>query len=351
VTAPGSSSNSCISSPCGQPFLELLGKGLGNLSKRHKYLVGVSGGRDSMALLNGLLRCGYRNLVICHLDHRLRGGVSAADAIFVAREARRLGVRLIRGEADVAMQAAVKKQSIETAARDSRYLFFSQCALGEKCNRIFLGHHGEDQLETILHHFFRGSGKRGLGGMREISTMMIGRRKLQILRPMLEIGREIINSWVDSEKIAWREDASNSSPAHSRNRLRNELVPSLEKILGRNFRSPILRVAKVLSAEDEYLDDQVKVLPFSFTGATLPVDELRGLCVALQRRVALCWLRARKVQEAGFREVEAVLSLLQSGDRAPARVNLPDHAQARRRSGKIYFARQRVATSQNSGGK
>jgi len=325
--------------PAASKLLTALEVSLADFSRRKKYLVGVSGGRDSMALLHGLVRSGFRNLVVCHLDHRLRGGVSAADAIFVTKETRKLGVRLIRGEADVAGRAATEKQSIETAAREERHHFFASCARAENCNRIFLGHHAEDQLETILHHFFRGSGRRGLGGMRFESTITVGRKRLVFLRPLLSIKRADINEWVEDEGILWREDASNSSPAHSRNRLRNELVPALESILGRNFRAPILRAATVLAAEDEWIESQVTSLPFSASAPNLPVSELRGLGIALQRRVVLQWLRSRKITDAGFKEVESVLSLLETGESAPARVNLPGNFHACRRAGKIFIFR------------
>jgi tRNA(Ile)-lysidine synthase len=291
-----------------------------------------------MALLHGLLECGFRKLVVCHLDHRLRGGVAAADAIFVARQARRLGLRVHRGECDVASMARQAKLSLETAARSARHQFFADCARRENCPRIFLGHHQEDQLETIMHHFFRGSGRRGLGGMSAESRVKVGRKTLIVLRPLLPVPRKVINDWVAERDIKWREDASNFSPVHSRNRLRHELLPVLEKILGRNFRQPVLRLAEVLAAEDDWLDLEVEALPWRADAVSLSVQRLREVPLALQRRVVLRWLRARSVDQAGFQEVARVLSLIGSGANVPARVNLPGERQARRRAGKIFLA-------------
>jgi hypothetical protein len=119
--------------------------------------------------------------------------------------------------------------------------------------------------------------------------------------------------------------------------LRNELIPALEKIVGRNFRTPVLRASKVLRTEDDWLDAQISSLPWKTTTASLPVEPLRALHLALQRRAVLHWLRANSVSEAGFREVELVLTLIRPGDTAPPRVNLPENLQARRRAGKIFL--------------
>lgn len=292
-----------------------------------------------MALLHGLRALGFRKLVICHLDHSLRGGVSAADSLFVANQARNMGVPCIRGEVDVRTIASSRGISLETAAREARQEFFATCARAESCNRIFLGHHADDQVETILHHFFRGSGRRGLAAMGRQTEICVNRRKLQILRPMIEIPRSEIEDWLRESHIPWREDASNSSPLHSRNRIRHELVPLLEKILGRNFREPVLRASAVLGAEDDWINEQLAGLSFTPTSPTLPVDFLRAIPVALRRRAVLQWLRAQKIDSAGFREVEAVLRLLDSGPQAPARVNLPQSMHARRRAGRIFLAK------------
>src|SRR5713101_3298081 len=112
-----------------------------------RYLVGVSGGRDSVALLHWLIDLGYKNLIVCHFDHQLRGRSSRADAIFVQKLAAKYDVDLALGSANVRALAAKKKMSIETAARDARYKFFAQVAKRRRCRTIFLGHHADDLVE------------------------------------------------------------------------------------------------------------------------------------------------------------------------------------------------------------
>jgi tRNA(Ile)-lysidine synthase len=121
----------------------------------HRYLVGVSGGRDSIALLHSLVDLDCKNLVVCHLNHQLRGKSSEADARFVEKLAGQLDLDLFVGTADVSILAKKNKLSIETAARAARYAFFAKVAKREKCKTIFLGHHADDLVETFLINLFR----------------------------------------------------------------------------------------------------------------------------------------------------------------------------------------------------
>ena len=137
---------------------------LGSLSRTARYLVGVSGGRDSVALLHALVEAGFRRLIVCHLNHGLRGRAAAADARFVATLAARLGLECESEQVDVARLAKKMGQSLETAAREVRYAFFARVARRRRCRSLFLGHHAGDQVETFLFNLFRGSGRGGLGG-------------------------------------------------------------------------------------------------------------------------------------------------------------------------------------------
>src|SRR4029077_17853471 len=122
------------------------------------YLIGVSGGRDSVALLHWLTNLGYRKLIVCHLNHQLRGRSSAADGRFVEKLAARYGADFEFGSANVRVIAKKKKNSIETAAREARYSFFARTAKRRRCHTIFLGHHADDLVETFLLNLIRGAG-------------------------------------------------------------------------------------------------------------------------------------------------------------------------------------------------
>ena len=121
-----------------------------------------------MTLLHRLTDLGYRRLIVCHLDHQLRGRASKADAQFVKKLAGRLKVECELDRTDVSALASRSKHSIESAGRMARYQFFARVARRRRCRTIFLGHHANDLVETFLINLFRGSGPTGFVGIRQI---------------------------------------------------------------------------------------------------------------------------------------------------------------------------------------
>ncbi len=325
-----------------------------------RYLIGVSGGRDSVVLLHWLVNLGYEKLIVCHLNHQLRGRMSNADARFVQKAVERynqefvgqaprlpssrIGKRSARpttrmadldfelGVVNVRALAAKQKISIETAAREARYKFFAETARRQKCKTIFLGHQADDLVETLLMNLFRGAGTAGLSGMREISTRRIDDVDLAIVRPFLGVWRKEIDIYVREHRIKFREDASNKNRNPLRNRIRLRIIPYLEKILGRNIRPAIWRAAAIASEEEDWVDGQ---LPDP-GNVELSVATLRALPIALQRRAILKWLRAHNISEVRFDVIEHVRSLLDPTARV-AKINLARDRHARRRSGKIFI--------------
>jgi tRNA(Ile)-lysidine synthase len=298
----------------------------------HPYLIGVSGGRDSVALLHSLIDLGYKNLIVCHLDHQLRGRSSAADARFVEKLAARYDVDLAIESANV--RALAKKLSIETAAREARYSFFAKVAKRRKCRTIFLAHHADDLVETFLINLFRGAGSTGLSGMREATTRRVDNVDLIIVRPLLGVWRNDIDKYVRKHRLKFREDASNKSLAPLRNRVRRRVVPYLENTLGRNIRQNIWRTATIMAEEENFFET---LLPERLSGLTaLAVEPLRKMSLAVQRRMLHKWLRAADVADIGFDLVERVRALLDVTNRV-AKTNLPQDRHVRRRAGQIFI--------------
>ena len=285
---------------------------MSGVSKKKKLLVGVSGGRDSMVLLCALRALGFERLVVCHLDHSLRGKASRADAAFVTKQAAKLRCALESARASTQDYATTNRKSLELAARELRQAFFAECAKRHKCRELVLAHHADDQIETCLFNFLRGSGPAGLGGMRPVSK----NGNLTIRRPMLGILREDIAAYQKRYRIPFREDASNLETVHTRNKLRLAVLPAIEKALGPAFRKTIPRAAEIFRAEDDCLSALVPKI-----GETLSCKELRSLPLAIQRRAVLRWLRERGVFEPGWEETQRVLSLLDTT--GPAKINLP----------------------------
>jgi tRNA(Ile)-lysidine synthase len=308
-------------------FLEQLSAALAMWPSRKKYLVAVSGGRDSMALLFGLDLLGYNKLVVCHLNHHLRGAAARADSLLAGKAAKKLGLEFELGEADVRRHALKEKLSLETAARDLRYAFLRSCARDHQCKRIFLGHHADDQIETCLFNFLRGSGAAGLGGMKLVAQT----RGLEILRPMLGITRDEITAFVAERRIPYRDDRSNADISHTRNMLRNRIIPAIKRAFGASFGPAILRAAEILREEEIWMASLVPEV-----GNALSCASLRSMPIALRRRVILGWLRRAGIEEVGFAEIHLVLSLLDVRG-GPAKVNLPGGRHARRRAGAIFL--------------
>jgi tRNA(Ile)-lysidine synthase len=307
---------------------------LRRLRPEARYLVGVSGGRDSVVLLHWLVGLGYKKLVVCHLNHQLRGRSSDADARFVQKLAAKYDADLEISSRNVGAIAARKKLSVETAAREARYRFFAQVAKRRRCRTIFLAHHADDLVETFLMNLFRGAGVTGLSAMREIATRRVEDVDLMIARPLLGVWRGDIDAYVGKHQLKFREDTSNKNLTPLRNRIRRRIIPYLEKTIGRNIRVNIWRAAMIAAEEEKWIESVAK--RSDAQDADLSVEKLRRLPTALQRRRIMKWLRARNVADVGFEVIERVRSLLDRDARV-AKVNLPQDRHVRRRAGKIFI--------------
>lgn len=218
-------------------------------------VVGVSGGPDSVCLLHLLKRlCEPQgpypgiSLHVAHLDHGLRGEAGRADAAFVADLAAQWGFAFTLGEADVPSIARQSHRSLEEVARQARYRFLRQVAASVGAERIAVAHHADDQVETLVMHWLRGSGLAGLAGMRALEG--------DIIRPLLGISRADIVRYCQQHQLPYREDASNQDRRFLRNRVRHDLLPVLEQY-NPNLRETLLRNAAVLAEDEAYIQEQV----------------------------------------------------------------------------------------------
>jgi len=300
--------------------------------------VGVSGGRDSVTLLHLLVEAGVPGLVVAHLDHALREA-SAEDAHFVSDLTARYGVPCVSSRDDVRARARRTRRSLETAARDARYAFFAEAAKRRNLRRVLLGHHADDRVETFLFNLLRGAGARGLGSMRPVSTHQVEGFALEVHRPLLGVWRTEIDAYVAKHALPFREDATNAEAVHTRNRLRHEVLPLLESVMGRDVRRTILRTTEVLGADEEFLSSLL--LPTDLE-PQLSVAAVRELPLAVQRRVLHAWLRANRVSDIAFEDIEHVRGLLGSSS---AKVNLSGGKHARRRAGRLFLEPGATATA------
>jgi tRNA(Ile)-lysidine synthetase-like protein len=198
-----------------------------------RFLIGVSGGADSVALLYALVEVGYRPHV-CHLNHRWRGKASDADAQFVRALAGKLGVPATIGSRTVGHGEAV--------ARRARLEFFERVSKKTGIRTLVLAHTADDQAETVLMRLIRGAGPTGLAGMaaeRRLGT-------LRVVRPLLAVTRAEILEYLKARRLKWREDASNADVRFLRNRVRHVLLPLLEREFNPGIRKVLLRTAAIM---------------------------------------------------------------------------------------------------------
>ena len=194
------------------------------LSGGEKVLAGVSGGIDSMVLLTLLqqfVEMSKGEIIVAHLNHRLRGKESDRDEAFVKNVAEVMGLICMTKKINVGDIAMKEGLNLQDAARRERYNFFEEVFKDQGCDRIAVGHNADDQAETMLMRIIRGSGIRGLGG--------IPPERGVIIRPLIELSREDIANYASTKGIDFIEDSSNLKDSYLRNKLRLQLIPTLKE--------------------------------------------------------------------------------------------------------------------------
>lgn len=251
--------------------------------------VGLSGGRDSVALLAALAAVttlaparGWR-LTAIHVHHGLSPNADAW-AGFCADLCRRLGITLEIRRVSVSQGSG---QGLEAAARGARYAAFAAL----DADALILGHHRDDQAETLLFNLLRGAGLRGLAAMPARRLLpRPGAQPLPLLRPLLDIPRAEIEAWLGSQGLAWIEDESNSDTAYARNFLRREVLPLLQSRFP--AAASLSRAARLAGeAEDLLAEVAAQDLAAMAIGAQLQAQALAGLSPARGRNLLRYWLR------------------------------------------------------------
>ncbi|MDP6685444.1 MAG: tRNA lysidine(34) synthetase TilS [Candidatus Omnitrophota bacterium] len=229
-----------------------------NMLRRHdKLLIGISGGPDSVTLLYCLyeLKKDFSLDITCaHLDHKFRGEESQEDRRFCEGLAKKLDIDIVCDEIDVPKIAKEEGISPEAAAREERYNFFKKAAQTKKITKIAVGHNKDDQAETVLMRAIRGSGLAGLGGMNPVKSM----QGVTIIRPLIEVSRKDIEGFIVEKGLKFRRDSSNDKVVFTRNRVRHELIPYIEKNFNSNIKNVLANMCENLRVENEFLEKYSK---------------------------------------------------------------------------------------------
>ena len=301
---------------------------LGAPSAEKRIIVGLSGGPDSVALLDVMASLGRRAgfaVVAAHLDHALRPD-SAEDAAFCRDLCAELGVAFRTARADVRARAAREGGGIEEAARLERHAFLRRVKDEEGACAIALAHTRDDQAETVLLRMLRGAGGLGLSAMRP--------RAGDLLRPMLALSRRDVLDHLAARGLRFRQDPTNADLAIARNRVRHELIPYLERHFNPALRDSLARTATVLAEESEVLAAVAADAHLARGHAEGGVYVLsRAALNAAPKAVARLSVR-RGLQESGglrgvgLRHVDAILELAASATPSGRRLPLPGGREA-----------------------
>jgi tRNA(Ile)-lysidine synthase len=305
-------------------------------------LVGVSGGPDSVALLHLLAArapAGRLRLGVAHLDHALRPE-SGRDADFVRNMAAGLGLEVHLERVEVAGVQRQSHLSLEEAARQARYDFFQKTAALHGFAKVALGHHADDNAETLLVHLLRGSGRLGLGSIRAI-------REGVYIRPLIGATRRDIEQYLRIRELPFLTDRTNADTAILRNRIRHRLIPLLERDYRPGVRAVLSRTAEVLAAEEAWLEEFLKpVMERMITGRsterlTLSAVDLGELPDAAARRIVRTALRCVQgdLRCIGFVHVEQIIRLSRRrGEAGP--LHLPGDVRVRIDQAELVFERR-----------
>jgi tRNA(Ile)-lysidine synthase len=257
------------------------------LTKNSSIVIGVSGGVDSLVLLD-LLSQDYQ-LVVAHYNHHLRPE-SSQDAQTIETIAEQYSLPFILGEGDVEKFAQANHLSIEEAARDLRYRFLFEQAEKIKAQAVAVGHHADDQVETVLMHLLRGSGLDGLTGMSYRSLPNPWSNKIPLVRPLLKIWRTDIDDYCAENKIIPLNDATNADITYFRNRIRQQLIPEFESYIP-GFRKRLWRTADLIRHDRIILEEktenvwQALVAKRELDYLVLYYDKFINLPLGLKRRL------------------------------------------------------------------
>jgi len=306
-------------------------------------LAAVSGGPDSIFLLYLLTKLknklGLKEIVVCNLDHGLRGKESRDDSLFVKKYASEHGLKFIHKKVNLKKRSS-EGISTEEAAREARYKFFNEAAAKAKAAVIATGHTLDDQAETVLMRFIKGASLKGMVGIAPVRS----EGKFRMIRPMIELEKKEIVDFLDLSGIPYRTDSTNAEPIYFRNIVRGEIVPFLEKYNPR-LKRVLFNLAEHLREDFEYISAEKARIGKIITrksGAGVEIN-LKDIVVqprAIQKEILRDSLEnaGGDVKKLSFRHWKEVEALIRDGNKGNS-VDLPGKIRANRTGNLLTFRR------------
>ncbi|MEG2116277.1 MAG: tRNA lysidine(34) synthetase TilS [Clostridia bacterium] len=298
--------------------------------------VGVSGGMDSMCLLDNLMKgrkTGGYEVVVINIDHHLRE-TSKRDSDFVKRFCDEHNLKLVFQDVDVIEYSKIHKSSIEQSARELRYGVFERCINDKTCDVIALGHHKNDNVETVLINLFKGAALKGVCGIAE--------SRANFIRPMIEVTRAEIEKYINENSIEYVTDETNFNDDFERNFVRNQILP----LIATKFPNAINAIdsfSKLATRDESFLNSEAEKIVHFSNSPYIFIDDFKNEAVCT-RAILLC-LKAlgayKDVYNVNIMDVIKLANKLENG----SRVDILDDISAFRDYDKITFARRIDLTS------
>lgn len=227
-----------------------------NLTYTEPVIIAFSGGIDSICLLN-LFSKTTNPIIVAHFNHGIRENADR-DEEFSRNFAQQFNYEFVSAKEDVGTFARKNHLSIEEAARQKRYEFLFRIARKKGADKIAVGHHADDQVETVMMHFLRGSGLSGLSGMKEEAIIPEFDPKISIIRPLLSFWREEIKNYCDHNHLEYVVDETNLNDIYERNRIRLKILPFLNNLYP-GLNSRIFNMANIIQNDDELIQKQIQI--------------------------------------------------------------------------------------------
>lgn len=305
-------------------------------------LTGVSGGPDSVALLDVLTAVSgsFRlRLGIAHLHHGLRPGEADLDAEFVQTIAKRLGLSYFERSADIRTDRLNTGRSLEEAARDVRHHFLHEVARRFGYEKIALGHHRDDHSQQVLMNLLRGAGPDGLCGIAPVRG--------KIIRPLIRATRSDILTYLVSRGLMFRIDSSNEDLRYLRNKIRLQLLPDLQKMYNPAIVEGLSRLGKIMQSEKDWISGIVEpafsrmVRHREEDMIDIRIDHLLPCHPALQRRLVRKAIEEVKgdLRRITWVNVESAINLIKP-EQDGLTIHLPDRIQVARQAGRLVISRE-----------
>ena len=311
-----------------------------------RVIVALSGGADSVCLLvvlNELKEELGLELKAVHVHHGLRGKEADRDRDYSRDLSARLGVSFSCVQVDAALYAGEHGMSVEEAGRHLRYQIFEKERLDFSGTKIAVAHHRDDQAETILYNLFRGTGLKGLGGMRPLRD--------RIVRPLLCVGREEILAYLEEKRISYCEDSTNAQTDYVRNRIRRRILPEIREEVNRRAGENILHAGEMAAQADTYLEKQAEKILKARGVGEMEASGLRPACgidaavLLAEDNIIRNYVIRRMIRSVNesmkditMTHVESAAALLFGSDRR--QVDLPCGLIAVRTNGELWIKRK-----------